>query len=114
VKLATADRPPLGERLPPEVSALFFGPSHDDSPFATYGDLERAWKRVRKRLEAPYTSWWAFWRVDEGLTAEEADARAVAARTARVTASTGTSWAEQQKSGSWMVFWFTERGANDE
>jgi hypothetical protein len=84
----------------PEVEALFFGRLDDDgappvepgrrgSLFATWDDLESEWQEWRDRIEPPHDSWWAFWRVDKSLSADEAQRRAEAARDARVTPKAG-------------------------
>jgi hypothetical protein len=56
-------------------------------------------------MKRPFDSWWAFWRIDQGLDPEEADTRAQAARAARVTKRTGDSWAEQERgTGKSLIF----------
>jgi hypothetical protein len=108
------DDPPL-LRVSPEVETLFFGRSgSDEAPlgeaFTSEEELEREWQRWRERIEPPHTSWWAFWRVDKGLSAQEAGSRAEAARNARVTPQTGTSWVEwDAETGKSLIFaWFED------
>ena len=100
----------LGEELPPEVPALFFG-EFDGTP--DWDDLERAWERWRSETRPPHTSWWAYWRFDKGLSTKQANARARAARTARVTERTGESWVETTQNGRSFVFWFTDTPNED-
>jgi hypothetical protein len=58
-----------------EVQALFFGrvdeaplatPAAEGSPFADWDELEREWRRWRTRMTGPFTSWWAYWYLDQG------------------------------------------------
>jgi hypothetical protein len=109
------------ELAPVEVTALFFGragsdhaaiaiPGHRGSRFGDWDELEREWHRWRTRMEGPFTSWWAHFYVDKGLSAEDAERRAVAARAKRVTEKTGTSWAQRERdTGKWLIFWESEQ-----
>jgi hypothetical protein len=109
----------LGDQLPPEANALFFGdqdgapaePGRKGSPFATWDELVAAWDHWRGQTKPPHKSWWAHWSVDHSLSAKQANARADAARSARVTDKTGESWTEQTKGGQWLVFFYTDEAA---
>ena len=106
----------LGSPAPPEVNALFWGdqdgvhaePGRKGSPFATWDDLVASWDHWRVETKPPHTSWWAHWRVDHSLSAKQANARAGAARAARISDKTGESWTEQTNDGQWLVFFITE------
>jgi hypothetical protein len=106
----------LGPTLPDEANALFWGdqdgapaePGHKGSPFGSWDDLVAAWDHWRVETKPPHTSWWAYWRIDHSLSAKQANARAEAARAARVTDQTGESWAEHTTDGQWLVFFYTD------
>lgn len=97
----TAQNVPVGPQLPAEVTALYFGPDIEDRTL---------WEEWRERTKDPHTSWFAHWLFDVGLPHDEAHDRAEAARAARVTPATGTSWVETETAtGDNIVFWESDR-----
>jgi hypothetical protein len=106
---------------PDEVTELFFGsvtdlddgdlppePGQPGSVFATEDQRKDRWAHWRERVEPPHDPWYAYQRIDVGLSPKEAHRRAEEARAALVTEETGTCWwikAKDTKGWWFFVTW---------